>query len=77
MEPKKIKKLVLNKETISSLTESSKRFVIAGKETEGTGYGLCVCNPTDYCYNSKQPGLCGTVAACLSVHFSCNGGYCA
>ena len=52
MEPKKIKKLVLNKEIISNLTENSMNN-IKGGETEGTGYGMCNCNATNYCYTQR------------------------
>ena len=57
MEPKKIKKLVLNKEIISNLTENSMNN-IKGGETEGTGYGMCNCNATNYCYTQLLGG-CG------------------
>lgn len=68
MEPKKIKKLVLNKKIISNLTENSMSNIRGGDETDGTGYGFCICNPTDLCgtdvpqcpgLNTSRPCGCG------------------
>jgi len=82
MEPKKIKKLVLNKEIISNLTENGMSYVIGG--TDGTGYGPCACNPTVYCCASVNGscsaicatpnGNCGSDGNCLPVT---SGDYCA
>lgn len=49
MELKKIKKLVLNKEIISNLTENRMSYIKGGKETDDTGYGPCKCNGTVLC----------------------------
>jgi hypothetical protein len=63
MEPKKIKKLVLKQEIISNLTENGMSYIKGGQDTEGTGLGPCICNPTDYCqYNTD---------ICPSVVYSC------
>jgi len=59
MEPKKIKKLVLNKETISNLTENAMSYIKGGNETDGTGLGPCQCNPTVDCCYSQFPDSCG------------------
>ncbi|MDR1592773.1 MAG: class I lanthipeptide [Prevotellaceae bacterium] len=69
MGSKKIKKLVLNKEIISNLTENGMSNVKGGKETE-TGYGMCICNGTDFC--------CYTQAgSCPGLNTSNYGCYCA
>jgi len=54
MEPKKNEKLLLNKEIISNLTENRMSYVKGGKDTDGSGYGMCICNPTDYCCNNAS-----------------------
>ena len=56
MEPKKIKKLVLKREIISTLTENEMSNAKGG-DTEGSGYGVCICHPTDLCCYS-QVGSC-------------------
>ncbi|MDR1180378.1 MAG: class I lanthipeptide [Bacteroidales bacterium] len=68
MEPKKIKKLVLNKEIISNLTENEMSYVKGGKDTDGTGYGMCICNPTDKCCISQ-------IGSCPGLHTT-EAGYC-
>ncbi len=69
MKPKKIKKLVLKKETISNLTENAMSSIKGGNETDGTGYGMCICNPTDNCCYSQYPGSCGSLNT--SVYGGC------
>jgi len=59
MKPKKLKKLVLKKETISNLTENAMSYIKGGNETDGTGLGMCICNATDDCCNTNFPGSCG------------------
>ena len=69
MEQKKIKKLVLNKEIISNLTENGMSYIKGGNETQGTGYGMCICNGTAYC--------CGDSCGCGGANTSRGGCACA
>ena len=66
MKPKKIKKLVLKKEIIANLSDNNMNYLWGGKDTEGTGYGPCQCNPTDFCcgtYNGPYPSCASNPCA--------------